>query len=116
MDAIWLSFVGGLLGGSLGAAATLLAASLREKGAKREEWWRRVQWAADLALGKDERRRSVGLYILGNLAGSRLATEDDLMVLDAFSDPGLESLEALPAKESMGDNEGDPRDVIQEGT
>ena len=67
-------------------------------------------------LGRGRAAAVGGLYILGNLAGSRLATEDDLMVLDAFSDPGLESLEALPAKESMGDNEGDPRDVIQEGT
>lgn len=93
---MWLSFVGGFLGGFLGAVATLFAARLREKGAKREEWWRRVQWAADLALGDDPRSQAAGLNILGKLAGSPLATDDDAQLLAIFSGPELDTLDTLP--------------------
>ena len=93
---MWLSFVGGLLGGFLGAVATLLAARLREKGARREEWWRRVQWAADLALGDDLRRRAAGLNLLRKLVVSPLALNDDAQLLTIFTEPALSPHEPLP--------------------
>lgn len=91
VSTVWLSFVGAL--------ATLLAARLREKGAKREEWWRRVQWAADLALGEDVPRQTAGLGMLGKLAHSPLATDADTPTLTrscwAFS-PVLSSMPLTP--------------------
>ncbi len=72
-----------------------------------------VRWAADLALGPDERQRAVGLYILGDLAKSTLATTD-LHLFDAFSDRGVMPLEALSNDEPPGDTGGGESDVTQE--
>jgi len=63
----------------------------------------------------DDRRRSVGLCILGTLAGSRLATDDHLQLLDASSDPDVVPLEAFACQGGGGGAEEEPSDVHQEG-
>jgi hypothetical protein len=42
------------------------ATAQRELAARREEWWRRFNWAADLALDVSAEKRSIGLKLLAN--------------------------------------------------
>ncbi len=87
--------------GIITAVAALLAAALswragtvstrqREEQARREEWWRRFQWATDLLVSPDGRRTRVGLALLTALADSTLAGPDELdamaLVTDEVSD------------------------------
>lgn len=69
-----------------GARATGAATAELDRSARREEWFRRVQWAAGLTLGADARSRTDGLRVLGVLARSDLADADDLALLDALGD------------------------------
>ncbi len=81
-----------------GARATGAATAELDRAARREEWFRRVQWAAGLTLDADARARTDGLRLLRVLARSDLADADDLALLDALGDDA--ALDALLAVHS----------------
>lgn len=77
------AFVGALLG----ALATVGATRQRERAARREEWWRRFEYASELALDEEsEARREAGLLLLDALAQSELAGIDELAQLRVFTE------------------------------
>jgi len=55
------------------------------RSSKREEWFRRVQWAAAMATSPDPATSAAGLAVLDELATSKLANDDDLAVLQALN-------------------------------
>lgn len=84
--AAWLQvFLSTLGGGGITLVGTWIAgrqstqrarAADRSKG--REEWFRRLHWAADLANDADDRRQTAGLDMIEQLISSDLATPDDV--------------------------------------
>lgn len=68
------------------------ATEQRELAARREEWWRRFVWAADLALDESRVKRVVGLKLLTKLGQSDLAERDEALLLDAFQGRVLDKL------------------------
>lgn len=77
----------------LAPVATLVVASValfvglrtirqRDLADRRDQWWKRYQWATDLTLDPDFHRRDLGLRVLDLLAGSRLAGEEEVDLLD----------------------------------
>lgn len=93
---------GGLIGAVLSAGVTYLAAVLRESSAKREEWWRRVQWAADLALTVDA---EVGYRLLTVLVESDLAGKEDAELLAALADRELFAVTSNSSAEDVPSTE-----------
>lgn len=78
----------------LAPLATLVVASValfvglrtirqRDLADRRDQWWSRFRWAADLTMGEDEHSRRIGLEVLTLLAHSRLAADEELELLDA---------------------------------
>lgn len=78
-----------------GIAATVAGMSLRQKSIadqlalaqksaadSRSEWWRRAQWALDTAMSADTVQRALGNAILSVLAGSELASAEELAIFD----------------------------------
>lgn len=61
------------------------ATEQRDLAARREEWWRRFTWAADLARDESEVNRALGLRLLTALARSDLAQRDEVLLLEVFS-------------------------------
>ena len=59
------------------------ALAQRHAADDRSEWWKRTQWALDAAFSDDTARRKAGIGALRILAGSSLATDEELAVLDA---------------------------------
>lgn len=55
------------------------------RSSRREEWFRRVQWAAAMAASPDPRVSAGGLAVLDELANSKLAKRDDLVLLNALN-------------------------------
>lgn len=74
------------------ARANDRATQQRELAARREEWWRRFIWAADLALDESSVKRVTGLKLLTKLAQSDLAEHDEALLLDAFQGRVLDKL------------------------
>ncbi|GAB3474075.1 hypothetical protein [Amycolatopsis cihanbeyliensis] len=68
------------------------ATEQRDLAARREEWWRRFIWAAELALDESPAKRVAGLKLLGKLAQSDLAHRDECLLLDVFQGRVLDTL------------------------
>jgi hypothetical protein len=89
----WITWFSGFLGGLVGAVAgamiaghyTRLETRQRERAARREEWWRRFEWAASLAVSDTEPSKTAGLHVLTTLGESRLAGADEARLLESFS-------------------------------
>jgi hypothetical protein len=78
----------------LAPIATLVVASValyvglrtirqRDLADRRDQWWKRYQWATDLTLGQDEHARRMGLEVLELLGQSRLAGAEEIELLEA---------------------------------
>lgn len=59
---------------------------------RREEWWRRFTWAAQLAMDDSSTKRVAGLKLLAKLAQSDLAQRDECALLDVFQGRVLDTL------------------------
>lgn len=87
------------------AGVVLLAAAItvrqRNRADRKDQWWKRTQWAMDLTLSDDEEAQVLGLAVLEQQIGSRLADDEDVKLLEV---PILGI--ALPDR-SAGDQDGD---------
>lgn len=88
----------------LGPAATAVAAIIafaiglativqRGRSDRRDQWWKRAQWALDLTLDEDPNRRAVGFAALEVLAESELARKEEIRLLEVAWLPELDSAE-----------------------
>lgn len=55
----------------------------RGKADRRDQWWKRAQWAFELTLDEDPQRQAVGLRAMQYLAGSKLTGKDEAQLLEA---------------------------------
>jgi hypothetical protein len=85
-----LTFLAALFTGYLVWKANTGATDQRELAARREEWWRRFQYAAELALDEDnERRANIGVLMVKKMVTSTLAGPDELAAADVILDEVL---------------------------
>lgn len=64
----------------------------RELAGRREEWWRRFTWAAELTWDESAKKRTAGLHLLTKLAQSDLAGKEECLLLDSFHERVLQEL------------------------
>ncbi|MEU3624841.1 hypothetical protein BS329_18015 [Amycolatopsis coloradensis] len=79
-------------GARLGSRANDRATEQRELAARREEWWRRFTWAAELAMDESAAKRALGLSLMMKLARSDLAQQDENDLLDVFHQRALSDI------------------------
>lgn len=99
---LWIQLViGAVTAGIAYIAARAGAASARQsnEASRREEWWRRTQWAIDLALDADDTRKAVGVTALAELLASPLATEDDLAIGRSVLGQMLDDVPPIPGED-----------------
>lgn len=85
-----LTLIVALITGFLVWKANIGATDQRELQAKREEWWRRFQYAAELALDENnERRANIGVLMVRKMVTSTLAGPDELAAADVILDEVL---------------------------
>lgn len=63
------------------AAVVLLGAAItvrqRYRADRKDQWWKRTQWALELMLDSDEDRQVLGLQVLDQQTGARVADGED---------------------------------------
>lgn len=83
----------------------------REQQARREEWWRRFQYATELALDRDDPRRSnIGVVLVQAMVASTLAGTDELAVADAVLDEVLALVDTDTEELEVNDDGSDAAD------
>jgi hypothetical protein len=109
-----LTVIGAGFAAWIGANRTTEATRQREHAAAREEWFRRMQWAGQMALSEDERTRLAGLALLEVLATSPLAGSAELDMLAALNDNAAldRYTEAVDAATELGDDGEDEEGQI----
>ncbi len=60
---------------------------------KRDQWWKRAQWAIDAALDSNEQVQFTGLQVLTNLKTDSLATPEDVAIFDSIAEDIQEEVE-----------------------
>lgn len=75
----WAVIAARLVGAVIALAGTLLSGWRQYRQSRREEWFRRVQWAAAMANQTGTKVSASGLSVLEALAKSKLANSDDLV-------------------------------------
>lgn len=85
----WVVLAGTALGGLLGVFGTIWATAKDNKRARREEWFRRVQWAESLTGTDDPQRRATGFRVLDAIARRDLSSDvaEDRALIDALDRP-----------------------------
>jgi len=89
-----LSLLGPVATGA--AAVVALAVGIatvrqRDRADRREQWWRRAEWALGLTLSDDREQMSRGYAVLTFLARSDLATREERHLLAALEKVGLKA-------------------------
>lgn len=67
----------------------------RAQADRRDQWWKRAQWALDLSLEDDAPRAAVGLAVLVYLADSGLAGREEARLLRAVRSRDVDKEEPL---------------------
>lgn len=81
MDLAALSPLATLVVASVALVVGLRTLRQRDRADRRDQWWERARWAADLTLDDDEHRRELG-QVLGTLARSELAGPEEVDLVD----------------------------------
>jgi hypothetical protein len=90
VQGIWAAMLGAAALAPLATFGVVLVAFLtyrqRDRADRRDQWWKRAQWAIDSALNDaDPQRRLAGLKVLVQLIGSDLATREDADLMSALA-------------------------------
>lgn len=113
----WLGALS-LLGPVATGAAALVALAVgiatirqRDRADRREQWWRRAEWALGLTLSGDAEAIRRGYAVLDHLVRSDLATADEQGLLRAASEVGLKAAHRPPQDDTGAPGVADEGEV-----
>lgn len=116
MDAADLAPLATLVVASVALFVGLRTVRQRDLADRRDQWWKRYQWATDLTLDPDVHRRDLGLRVLELLAASRLAGSEEIDLLDEAVTAELDRRPALLDDGWVAAHDGEgPRRPAEEG-
>lgn len=84
----------------------------KSRADRRDQWWKRAQWAMDHTLSESEENRQLGFRVLSVLGESKLARAEELAILESLADDELVPLAPGP---DNGDDEGTDDPTEPEG-
>ncbi|TLM83936.1 hypothetical protein FDW83_08120 [Pseudarthrobacter sp. NamE2] len=105
VQGIWAAVAGAAALAPLATFGVVLVAYLayrqKDRADRRDQWWKRAEWAIDSALNDaDPQRRLAGLKVLVQLIGSDLATAEDADLMSALAVGILQKEGAADARRS----------------
>lgn len=99
--------VAALIAASIAYAAARRQTTINRLSQRKEQWWKRAEWALNLSLSDDSDERTVGFRVLESLSTSEWAAEHEGDVIAAATDRSIEqrlSLDHLVSRESTSEN------------
>ncbi len=84
-------------GGAAAVAAAVIAffaargqASVQRQAERKEQWWKRAEWALNLTLSQDSDIRTIGFHTLESLSTSEYADEHEGDVIAAATERSID--------------------------
>ena len=104
----------------LGPVATALAAVValivgviaviqKSRADRRDQWWKRAQWAIEQTFQADNEQKALGFRVLQVLADSQLAAPEELRILESLTTPEIEALAPAAQEGDHGDSHAEGR-------
>ena len=85
----------------------LVAIIQKSRADRRDQWWKRTQWAIEQTFTDDEDRQALGFRVLQVLADSELASPEELLVLASLTTHAIEALAPDGQDSDDSENGGD---------
>jgi len=70
----------------------LVAIIQKSRADRRDQWWKRAQWAIEQTFKGDEEQQALGFRVLQVLADSELASPEELLLLASLTTREIEPL------------------------
>lgn len=102
----WVSQLGPVATGLVALVALVvgtLTVLQRSRADRRDQWWKRAQWAIDLTFAGQAERQKLAFRVLGVLGESKLAGAEELRILDSLAADELRSLAPVAAEQETVD-------------
>ena len=99
--------VAALIAATIAYSAARRQASLNRLAQRKEQWWKRAEWALNLSLSDDSDERTVGFRVLESLSTSEWAAEHEGDVIAAATDRPIEqrlNLDHLVSRSGTSEN------------
>ena len=88
----------------------LVAIIQKSRADRRDQWWKRTQWAIEQTFKDDEEQQALGFRVLQVLGDSKLASPEELQLLESLTTREIEPLAPDVQDGDDGEN-GDEGDV-----
>ena len=86
----------------------IIAVTQKSKADRRDQWWKRAQWAIEQTFKDNEEQQALGFRVLQVLANSDLAAPEEIQILESLTTPEIEPL-------APGVQDGDDGESGEEG-
>jgi hypothetical protein len=89
----------------------IIAVTQKSKADRRDQWWKRAQWAMEQTFKDNEEQQALGFRVLQVLGDSKLAADEELLLLESLTTREIEPLAPDGEQGDDGENneEGDVR-------
>jgi len=81
----------------------LVAVIQKSRADRRDQWWKRAQWAIEQTFTGDEEQQALGFRVLQVLGDSKLAADEELLLLESLT---TREIEPLAPDGEQGDDGG----------
>lgn len=88
----------------------LVAVVQKSRADRRDQWWKRAQWAIEQTFAADAEQQALGFRVLQVLGDSALASPEELRVFESLTTREIEPLAPVAEKGDDGDVTSDHRE------
>ena len=82
----------------------LVAVTQKSRADRRDQWWKRAQWAIEQTFNDGEEQQALGFRVLQVLGESKLAAPEEIQILESLT---TREIEPLAPDGEQGDDEGE---------
>lgn len=87
----------------------IIAVTQKSRADRRDQWWKRAQWAIEQTFKDNEEQQALGFRVLQVLGESKLAAPEEIQILESLTTREIEPLapDAPEGDDSGSREEGD---------
>ena len=93
----------------------IIAVTQKSKADRRDQWWKRAQWAIEQTFKDNPEQQALGFRVLQVLGESKLARNEELQLLESLTTREIENLAPNVQEGDDSDDSSEENDRGHEG-